>query len=76
MYEDVSAVTKVSFNNANFAYSVLTSHVLSGMEDKSRAPVHYRAKYRAEPLKDTSIFIGRLRFRLQPVQSHIFIWIA
>ena len=60
MYEDVSAVTKVGFNNANTAFSVLTRRVLSGMEDKSRAPFHRRAKYRAEPLKDTSIFIGRL----------------
>jgi hypothetical protein len=60
MYEDVSAVTKVGFNNANTSYSVLTRCVLSGMEDKSRAPFHHRAKYRAEPLKDTFIFIGRL----------------
>jgi hypothetical protein len=60
MYEDVSAVTKVGFNNANTVFSVLTSCVLLGMEDKSRAPFHYRAKYRAEPLKETSILTGRL----------------
>jgi hypothetical protein len=44
-------VTKVGFNNANTAFSVLTRRVLLGMEDKSRAPFHHRAKYRAEPLK-------------------------
>ena len=51
MYEDVSAVTKVGFNNANAASYVLTCRVLLGMEDKSRAMFHHRAKYRAEPLK-------------------------
>jgi hypothetical protein len=58
MYEDVSAVTKVGFNNANTTFSVLTHRVLSGMEDKSRAPFHHRAKYRAEPLKD-SVYLHR-----------------
>lgn len=38
MYEDVSAITKVGYNNANTASLVLTRRVLSGMEDKSGAP--------------------------------------
>lgn len=56
MYEDVSAVTKVGFNNANTAFLALTRRLSSGMEDKSRAPFRHRVKYRVEPLKDTSIF--------------------
>jgi len=60
MYEDVSAVTKVGFNNANTAFAVLTRRVLLGMEDKSCAPFRHRTKYQAEPLKDMSILIGRL----------------
>ena len=47
MYEDVSAVTKVGFNNANAALTVLTRRKTSGMEDKSRALFHHRAY--AEP---------------------------